>query len=52
MPRLDNSIEIKAPPENVFAYVADIKSHPEWVKWTKRAEVTSVEKNGLGSTGT
>jgi uncharacterized membrane protein len=52
MPRLDNSIEIKSPPETVFAYLADIESHPEWVKWTKEAEVTSLEKTGLGSTST
>jgi uncharacterized membrane protein len=50
MPRLDNSIEIKSPPETVFAYLADVESHPEWVKWTKDAEVTSVEKTGIGST--
>jgi uncharacterized membrane protein len=50
MPRLDNSIDIKAPIETVFEYLADIPSHPEWVKWTKQAEVTSVEKKGLGIT--
>jgi uncharacterized membrane protein len=50
MPRLDNSIDIKAPPETVFAYLTDITSHSEWVKWIKDAEVTSVEKTGLGVT--
>ena len=52
MPRLDNSIDINAPLETVFAYLADVESHPEWVKWTKDAEVTSVEKEGLGATST
>lgn len=52
MPRLDNSIDIKAPPETVFQYISDIESHPEWVKWTKDAEATSVEKAGLGATST
>jgi uncharacterized membrane protein len=52
MPRLDNSIDINAPPETVFAYLTDVESHPEWVKWTKEAEVTSVEKTGLGATST
>jgi uncharacterized membrane protein len=52
MPRLDNSIEIKAPPETVFAYLADVESHTEWVKWTKEAEITSLEKAGIGSTST
>ena len=50
MPRLDNAIDIKAPADKVFAYVADVTSHPEWVKWTKRAEVTSLERKGVGST--
>ena len=50
MPRLDNSIDIKAPLETVFEYLTDIPSHPEWVKWTKEAEITSVEKTGLGVT--
>jgi uncharacterized membrane protein len=52
MPRLDNSIDIKAPLETVFEYLADIPSHPEWVKWTKDAEITSIEKKGLGVTTT
>jgi uncharacterized membrane protein len=50
MPRLDHSIDIKAPKETVFAYVSDIASRPEWVKWTKRAEVTSTVPKGLGAT--
>ena len=50
MPRLDNWIDIKAPIETVFEYLADIPSHPEWVKWTKQAEITSLEKKGLGVT--
>jgi uncharacterized membrane protein len=52
MPRLDNSIDIKASPDQVFAYLADVTTHPEWVKWTKDAEVTSVEPKGIGSTST
>ena len=50
MPRLDNSIDIKAPRDKVFAYISDITTHPEWVKWTKRAEPTSTQQRGLGST--
>jgi uncharacterized membrane protein len=50
MPRLDNSIDIKAPADQVFAFVSDITTHPDWVKWTKDAEVTSIERNGVGST--
>ena len=50
MPRLDNSIDIKLPKERVFAYVTDVTHRPEWVKWTKRAEVTSSEAGVVGST--
>jgi uncharacterized membrane protein len=50
MPRLDNSIDINAPREKVFAYVADATTHPEWVKWTKDAEVTSPDRRGVGAT--
>jgi uncharacterized membrane protein len=50
MPRLDNSIDIKAPVDQVFAFVSDITTHPDWVKWTKDAEVTSLDRNGVGST--
>ena len=50
MPRLDNSIDIKAPVEQVFAYIADVTTHPEWVKWTKAAEATSPNRTGVGAT--
>src|SRR5688572_12070822 len=49
MPRVDNAIDIKAPRDKVFQYISDVTTHPEWVKWTKRAEVTSPER-GLGAT--
>jgi uncharacterized membrane protein len=50
MPRLDNSIDIKLPKERVFEYVSDVTARPEWVKWTKRAEVTSTESRSVGAT--
>ena len=50
MPRLDNAIDIKAPKDKVFAYISDVTTHPEWVKWTKSAEVTSAEGRGVGAT--
>ena len=52
MPRLDNAIEIKAPREKVFAYISDVATHPEWVKWTKDAAVTSEVHTGVGTTTT
>lgn len=50
MPRLDNSIDINAPKEQVFAYISDFETHPEWVKWIKEAEVTSPSASGVGAT--
>ena len=50
MPRLDNAIDIKAPQDKVFEYVSDLEARPEWVKWTKEAEVTSPERKGVGMT--
>ena len=44
------SIDIDAPREKVFQYISDVTTHPEWVKWTKRAEVTSIEHKGIGAT--
>jgi uncharacterized membrane protein len=50
MPRLDNSIDIKLPKDRVFEYVSDVAARPEWVKWTKRSELTSTEPGVIGST--
>jgi uncharacterized membrane protein len=50
MPRLDHTIDIKASRQTVFEYVSDVDSRPEWVKWTKQAEVTSPDHVGVGST--
>jgi uncharacterized membrane protein len=52
MPRIDNSIDIKAPLDRVFQYIADPATHPDWVKWAKEEEVTSLERTGLGATST
>ena len=50
MPRIDNSTEIKATPAAVFQYISDLEALPEWVKWAKRVEVTSLSKQGVGTT--
>ncbi len=50
MPRVDNAIDIKAPRDAVFKYVSDVEARPEWVKWTKRSEITSEEPGTLGQT--
>ncbi len=50
MPRLDSSIDIKAPQEKVFAYISDVEAQPEWCKWAKEVEITSTSKIGVGAT--
>ena len=50
MPRLDASIDIKAPQDKVFAYIADLESQPEWCKLAKDVEVTSPNRKGVGAT--
>jgi uncharacterized membrane protein len=48
--RVDNSIEIKAPKEKIFAFISDLEARPQWVKWAKDVEVTSLQKQGVGTT--
>lgn len=50
MTRVDNAIDIRAPRDKVFEYISDIESQPEWVKWVKRVDVTSLESKGVGVT--
>jgi uncharacterized membrane protein len=50
MPRIDNSIEIKASPDAIFPYLSEVELQPEWVKWAKRVELTSLIKKGVGAT--
>ena len=50
MPRIDDSIEIKATPATVFQYISDLEALPEWVKWWKDVDVTSLNKRGVGTT--
>jgi uncharacterized membrane protein len=48
--RVDNAIEIKASKDKIFAYISDLEARPRWVKWAKKAEVTSMEREGVGTT--
>lgn len=50
MPRLDSTIDIKAPPEKVFAYISDVEAQPEWCKWAKEVVITSTSRTGIGAT--
>jgi uncharacterized membrane protein len=48
--RIDNFIDIKAPKEKIFAFISDLEARPQWVKWAKKTEVTSMQKTGVGTT--
>jgi uncharacterized membrane protein len=48
--RVDNSIDIKAPKEKIFTYLADLEARPQWLKWSKDPEVTSLQREGVGTT--
>ncbi len=52
MPRLDFSVDIKAPRDKVFQYISNVELQPQWVKWAKEAEITSTEHTGIGTTDT
>ena len=47
MPRLHNSIDIKAPVEKVFSYLEDPRNGPEWIH--SMVEVSDIKGPGLGS---
>ncbi len=46
MPKLNNSINISAPVEKVFAYVSDPRNSPEW--FVGLTENTDVSGSGVG----
>ncbi|MGE0058950.1 MAG: SRPBCC family protein [Dehalococcoidia bacterium] len=50
MPVLEAAIDIKAPPEKVFAYISDVENQPQWARWAKKVDVTSLTRKGLGAT--
>ncbi len=50
MPRLSSETTINAPPERVFAYLADLPRHSEWAAHPLQIERTSEGPVGAGST--
>jgi uncharacterized protein YndB with AHSA1/START domain len=50
MRRVEASITIAAPPEAVFAFVADLANLPRWQSGILSAERTSPDPVGVGST--
>lgn len=50
MARIEESIEIKCPVDNVFAYITEARNWPKWQSMLPEAEQTSQGKVGVGST--
>ena len=50
MRRVEAGITISAPPEEVFAFVADLANLPRWQSGITSAERTSPDPVGVGST--
>lgn len=47
---IEGTVDIKCPPETVFAYVAEAKSWPKWHSAMRKSEQTSPGKMGVGAT--
>ena len=50
MTRIEESVEIKRPPDKVFAFTTDAKSWPKWQSTFPYAEQTSPGPVGVGTT--
>ena len=50
MAKIEESVEIKSPVDNVFSYTTDAKNWPVWQTFITGAEQTSQGQMGLGTT--
>jgi len=50
MARIEESVEIRRPVDEVFAYTTEAKSWPKWQSFIMEAEQTSQEPMGVGTT--
>ena len=50
MPSIRKSIDIDASPDNVFNYVTNTATQPDWIKFIKQVDITSGEGQGKGTT--
>ena len=50
MARIEDSVEIRRPPDKVFAYTTDARSWPKWQTIIPRSEQTSPGPVGVGTT--
>lgn len=50
MAKMQLEVEIAAPVEKVYAFVADVENHPRYADFVERLEITSPHRQGLGVT--
>lgn len=50
MPRVLKDIDIDASPENVFNYVTNASTQPDWVNFVKAMDITSGDGQSKGTT--
>ena len=50
MPSILKSIDIDASPDNVFSYVTNVSTQPDWIKFLKEIDITSGDGQTKGTT--
>ncbi len=50
MPRILKSIDIGVSPENVFNYVTNTSTQPDWIKFVQAVDITSGDGQSKGTT--
>lgn len=50
MPSILKSIDIDASPDNVFNYVTNVSTQPDWIKFLKAIDITSGDGQTKGTT--
>ncbi len=50
MPSILKSIDIDASPDNVFNYVTNVSTQPDWIKFMKSVDITSGDGQTKGTT--
>ena len=50
MPHIRKYIDIEASPDNVFSYVTNVSTQPDWIKFMKAVDITSGDGQSKGTT--
>ena len=50
MARILKSIDIEASPDNVFNYVTNVSTQPDWIKFMKAVDITAGDGKSKGTT--